>query len=132
MVKPKANDFDSKFKVNDEIRFKGVSRINIIKISRTKTKSLFLTNIHYIGNDGFGLKYSCCLTTDSLKNEYCEFSIDERTRMFSSNISIASLYYKENNKIKEFSFDISKQNISKHQVDGERYRECLSIYAKTE
>ena len=27
MVKPKANDFDSKFKVNDEIRFKGDVRI---------------------------------------------------------------------------------------------------------
>ena len=116
----------------NEIRFKDVSKIVITKISRCKTKNLYLTNISYVGDDGFGLRYCCKIYSDTLKGEYCEFVINEGTRLFSSNIPIVSLHYKDNGEIKEFSFDTSNGSLSKHQVDGERYHECLSIYSKSE
>ena len=116
----------------NKIRFKDVSRIVITKISRCKTKNLYLTNILYVGDDGFGLRYCCKIYSDTLKGEYCEFVINEGTRLFSSNIPIVSLHYKDNGEIKEFSFDILNSSLSKHQVDGERYYECLSIYSKSE
>lgn len=116
----------------NEIRFKNVSRINITKISKHKIKNLYLTNISYVGDDGFGLRYRCKIYSNTIKGEYCEFVISDGTRLFSSNIPIKSLDYKDGNQIKEFSFDISNNSLSKHQVDGERYHECLSIYAKTE
>lgn len=116
----------------NEIRFKDVSRINITKISRCKMKNMFLTNISYMEDDGFGLRYRCKIYSDTLKGEYCEFVINDGTRLFSPNIPIVSLHYRDNGEIKEFSFDTVNNSLSKHQTDGERYHECLSIYSKTE
>lgn len=116
----------------NEIRFQEISRININKISRNKIKNLFLTNIRYIGDDGFGLRYSCKIHSPSFKAEYCEFVIDYGVRLNTSNVPIVNLYYKDQNEIKEYSFDTILHSLSKEQIDGKRYCECLSIYAKTE
>ena len=116
----------------NEIRFQDVSRICIYKMFKCKIKNLYLTNIEYLGDDGFGLRYSCKMHSDWFKAEYCEFVINDGTRMFSTSFPIVNLYYRDKDLVKEYSFDTGSNSLSKQPVDGNRYHECLSIYAKTE
>ena len=113
------------------IRFAGISRITISKISRCKVQNIFMTNIKYVGDEGFGPEYTGKIHYDT-NNEKCHFIVNEGTNFGASSIPIVGLFFISNEEMYEFSFDSKKRKLSKHPVDNEIYQECLSIYAKVE
>jgi|GEM_PF-6742234 len=108
------------------IRFSNVSTVYITKISRIKINGLFLTDIAYVGDDGFGPTYSCYLHIPSSKKREKAFFIAN------GNNNICSLRYELNDKICDYSMDKSNRMVSHETVDGKRFIDCLSIYTKKE
>ena len=116
----------------NSIRFHGVKRITINKLSHAKMKNLYITNISYAGDDGFGPTYHCLIHIEGNRGERGAFVVSGGTNFASSNIPIIGLYFEVNGEYREYSFDSQKKNICKEPIDGVRYRECLSVYARTE
>ena len=119
---------DISFIIGDEAQFRFdqddvLTIYKCVPSNKIKVQSE-ISNIRYIGNDGFSSIFSCKLKAGNIRNFDCYFKTD------SNSTTAIKLFYKENSVDCYFSYDVTNKCISKNKIDQKKYILCETVYCK--
>jgi hypothetical protein len=110
----------------NSLLYQGVEKIKINKISRVKMSDVYLTNIEYQGDDGFGPVYLCRVHAPWFKTIQGEMVAGAGNNLSSIR------YLGKDGLFHDFSVDVNGKKLSFEKADDTKYLECLSIFSKGE